>query len=419
MKEVMVMKDLLTCCMGLDIHKDTIVACLLTGMTDTKPESEIRTFSTLRPGMQELRTWVTECGCKHIAMESTGIYWQPIYETLEDCFESEIELLVVNARHMKNVPGKKTDMRDSEWIATLLRAGLLNGSFIPHKEIRELRHLTRYRKSIVYDVTSQKNRIEKFLQSSGFRLSSFISDVFGASGRNILRHLMTYGFMTIEALDSCLKTQTRKNIKEIMVAVNGTLSQHQREFLKMMFTHLEQLEKHRKEIETSINNTVQKFSEAMALLCSIPGIDVTAASSIIAEIGVDMSKFPTSEHICSWAGLAPGNYESAGKKKAASITKGNPYIKSMLCEVSWVIAGKRSTYLSGWYWRIKQQKGAKRAVIALARKTLVIIYTILKSKTPYDENAFEQRRQKCLQKRTSKMINELSRLGYRVEHVAC
>jgi len=404
--------------MGLDIHKDTIVACLLVGETDKKPEREIRTFSTLIPGMNELRKWVEETKCNHIAMESTGIYWQPIYETLEDCFDSEIRLLVVNARHMKNVPGKKTDMRDSEWIATLLRAGLLNGSFIPAKEIRELRHLTRYRKSIVYDVTSQKNRIEKFLQSSGFRLSSFISDIFGASGKNILRHLISCGSMTIEALNTCLKTKTRKNINEIMVAVNGTLSLHQREFLKMMFNQLEQLEKHRKEVENSINSFIEQFSEAMSLLCSIPGIDIIAASAIIAEIGVDMSKFPTSEHICSWAGLAPGNNESAGKRKTASITKGNPYIKSMLCEVSWVIAGKRNTYLSGWYWRIKQQKGAKRGIIALARKNLVIIYTLLKFKHPFNESAFEQRKQKCQQKRTSKLISELTRLGYHVERTA-
>jgi transposase len=404
--------------MGLDIHKDTIVACLLTGEVDNKPESEIRTFSTLIPDMQELRKWVEESGCHHIAMESTGIYWQPVYETLEDCFASEITLLVVNARHMKNVPGKKTDMRDSEWISTLLRAGLLSGSFIPDKEIRELRHLTRYRKSIVRDITSQKNRIEKFLQSSGFRISSFISDIFGASGRNILQHLVSHGFMTMEALDGCLKTKTRKNIKEIMVAVNGNLSMHQRGFLKMMLGHLEELEKHRGEIEISVSAFVERFSEEMLLLCSIQGISVTASSSVISEIGTDMSRFPTSEHICSWAGLAPGNNESAGKKKAVAINKGNPYIKSMLCEVAWVIAGKRNTYLSGWYWRIKQQKGAKRGIIALARKILVIIYTILKSKKPFDEGVFEQRKQKNQQKRASKLIHELTSLGYSVERVA-
>jgi len=411
------MEDLLTCCMGLDIHKDTIVACLLTGATETKPEKEIRTFSTLIPDMLKLRAWVEETNCQHIAMESTGIYWTPIYEILEDCFDSEITLLVVNARHIKNVPGKKTDMKDAEWIATLIRAGLLSGSFIPDKEVRELRNLTRYRKSVVRDVSAQKNRIEKFLQSSGFRLSSFISDIFGASGRNIMNHLTIHGSIDLVALDACLKTKTRKKIDTIMIAVNGTLSSHQQSVLRMMLTHLEQLENHRKEVELAIEESVEQFSEAMFFLCSIPGIDVTASSSIIAEIGIDMSRFPTAQHICSWAGLAPGNNESAGKRKSSSITKGNPYIKSMLCEVAWVVAGKRNTYLANWYWRIKQNRGAKRAIIALARKLLVMIYTMLKSQQPFDDSRFEQRRQQCQEKRTSKLIKELNRLGYRIEAI--
>ena len=368
--------------------------------------------------MLKLRAWVEESNCQHIAMESTGIYWTPIYETLEDCFDSEITLLVVNARHIKNVPGKKTDMKDAEWIATLLRAGLLNGSFIPDKEVRELRHLTRYRKSVVRDVSAQKNRIEKFLQSSGFRLSSFISDIFGASGRNIMNHLTIHGSIDLAALDACLKTKTRKKIDTIMIAVNGTLSPHQQNVLRMMLAHLELLENHRKEVELAIEEFVEQFSEAMFFLCSIPGIDVTASSSIIAEIGIDMSRFPTAEHICSWAGLAPGNNESAGKRKSSSVTKGNPYIKSMLCEVAWVIAGKRNTYLANWYWRIKQNRGAKRAVIALARKLLVMIYTMLKSKQPFDDSRFEQRKQQCQERRTSKLIKELNRLGYQIQAIS-
>lgn len=328
------MTDLLECCMELDIHRDIIVACLLKGALGTKPDAEVHSFSTLIPGMQELQDWVIESNCHYIAMESTGIYWHPIYETLETCFDSDINLLVVNARHMKNVPGKKTDIRDSEWIATLLRAGLLNGSFVPDKSFRELRHLTRCRKSIIFDITSQKNCIDKFLQSGGFRLSMFLSDIFGASGRNIMRYLFTHGQISFEALDGCLKTKTRHKINDIMIAVNGTLSPHQCACLKLMFEFLEQIETHRKQIEESITQEVEKHSATLVLLCSIPGIDVTAASSIIAEIGTDMSKFPTAEHISSWAGLSPGNNESAGKRKSARINKGNPYIKSMLCEVA-------------------------------------------------------------------------------------
>jgi len=322
--------------------------------------------------------------------------------------------LVVNARHMKNVPGRKTDMRDAEWIATLLRAGLLKGSFIPDKSIRELRHLSRYRKSIVHDITSQKNRIDKFLQSSGFRFPAFLSDTFGASGRNIIRHLIAYGSIDRSALDKCLKTKTRNRIDEILIALNGSLSNHQRAFLQMIFEHLLRLEAHKVEVENAITEEILKHEDAMNLLCSIPGIDVTAAASIIAEIGTDMSAFPNSQHICSWAGLSPGNNESAGKRKSTHINKGNPYLKSMLCEVAWIISSKRILYLSGWYWRVKQRKGAKRATVALARKLLSLIYSMLKTGIPYNEECFEERKKHSERKHANRMITELQKLGYMI-----
>ena len=411
------MQDVLECCMGLDVHRDSIVACLLIGPIGATPECEVRTFGTLAPEIAKLRDWVLERNCRTIAMESTGIYWHPTYELLEPCFEGEIELLVVNARHMKNVPGKKTDIRDAEWIATLLRAGLLKGSFIPKKTFRELRHLTRYRKKIVSDITSQKNRIDRFLHSSGFRLSMFLSDIFGVSGRNIMRYLVAHGSIDRDALDKCLKTKTRNRIEEILISVNGNLSAHQRNFLDMMLGYLEQIELHKKQVESSIDAEILKHTEALSLLSSVPGIDVTSAAAVIAEIGTDMTAFPTAQHLCSWAGLSPGNNESAGKRKSVHTGKGNNYLKAMLCEIAWVISSKRTLYLSGWYWRIKQRKGAKRAVIALSRKLLSIIYTMLKTGTPFNEDCFEQRRKQCEQKRTSRMIHELTKLGFRVEAV--
>jgi len=408
------MKDLLELCCGLDVHKDKIVACVLSGDIGKTATSEIKEFSTLNPDMITLREWLVSINCRHVAMESTGIYWQPIYEILEAA-SIEMTLLVVNARHMKNVPGKKTDMRDAEWIATLLRAGLLNGSFIPDKDIREFRRLTRYRKSIVQDITSQKNRIEKFLQSTGFRLSTFISSIFGVSGRNVISHLIEHGTIDIEALNGCLKTQTRLKINDIMVAVNGTLSESQRTFLSMLMAHLDMIENHLAEIEAQIQTAARQFESAISIVCSIEGLGVTSSSAVLAEIGIDMSRFKTAEHLCSWAGLSPGNNESAGKKKSACITKGNPYVKSMLCEIAWVIAGKRNLYLSRWYWRIKQRKGAKKAIIALARKLLVIIYTMLKNGTFFDEELFEIRRAAAEQQRTNRYIHELNKLGYTVE----
>lgn len=409
------MKDLLEISCGLDIHKEKIVACILKGPLGCPTTSEIREFTTLISGMAALRDWIISQNCQHIAMESTGIYWMPVYEILEDCYSGDITLLVVNARHMKNVPGKKTDMRDSEWIATLLRAGLLNGSFIPDKQIREFRDLNRYRKSIIRDITSQKNRIEKFLQRSGFRLSSFVSDIFGVSGRNIILHLIEHGQIDRKALDSCLKTKTRNRIDEILMSVNGTLPEHQKSFLKTLMSHYDSLCKHLDGVEASLEKDMEPFAIPIQQLCSIYGISTIASCAIIAEIGTDMSAFKTAEHICSWAGLSPGNNESAGKRKSASIMKGNPYIKSMLCEVAWVIAGKRNTYLSTWYWRIKQKKGAKKAIIALARKLLVIIYTMLKQGTFFDESCFESRRRNSQQKQIDRYIKELEKQGYHVE----
>ena len=409
------MKDLLEISCGLDIHKEKIVACVLTGPLGKPTHSEIREFTTLIPDMIALRDWIISHNCHHVAMESTGIYWMPIYEILEDAFSGNITLLVVNARHMKNVPGKKTDMRDSEWISTLLRAGLLNGSFIPEKRIREFRDLNRYRKSIIRDITSQKNRIEKFLQSSGFRLSSFVSDIFGASGRNIIWYLIEHGQIDRAALDSCLKAQTRKRIDEILMSVNGTFSDHQKAFLKILMDHYESLKEHLCEIETALEEDMSPFALQIEQLNSIYGISTTASCAIIAEIGIDMKPFKTAENICSWVGLCPGNNESAGKRKTTSVTKGNPYIKSMLCEIAWVIAGNRNTYLSAWYWRIKQKKGAKKAIVALARKLLVIIYTMLKQGTIFDESCFEARRKNCEQKQISRYIRELEKHGYHVE----
>ena len=295
------------------------------------------------------------------------------------------------------------------------RYGLLNGSFIPEKRIREFRDLNRYRKSIIRDITSQKNRIEKFLQSSGFRLSSFISDIFGASGKNIILHLIEHGQIDRTALDSCLKTKTRNHIDEILMSVNGTLSEHQKKFLKILMNHYDSLKEHLNEIEKDLEQDIEPFILQVQQLNSIYGISTTASCAIIAEIGVDMKPFKTAEHICSWAGLCPGNNESAGKRKSTSVTKGNPYIKSMLCEIAWVIAGKRNTYLSAWYWRIKQKKGAKKAIVALARKLLVIIYTMLKQGTLFDESCFEARRKNCEQKQLSRYIRELEKHGYHVE----
>ena len=410
------MQDILDCCCGLDIHKESIVACLLKGPIcgELSPCREIKEFGTQLKDLAALKRWLEEHACYYVAMESTGIYWQPIYAVLETALSDEMHLLVVNARHMKNVPGKKTDMRDAEWIATLLRAGLLKGSFVPEQDIRNLRQFTRYRKAIVRDITSQKNRVEKLLQSSGFRLSSFLSDIFGSSGKAIMDQVVRVGYISDQCLANCLRGRARLKATEILSNLNGTLSAPQRKLLQMQLAHLQDLQDNMHEVEAEIESAFSQFQEPIQLLDSIPGIDLTAAYAILAEIGQSMMAFPTAQHICSWAGLAPGNHESAGKKKKQRVSPGNNYLKTILCEVAWVIAMHKDQYLSGWYWRLKHRTDAKRAIVALARKLLVIIYTMLKTNQSFDERKFQERREAVQHRHVSRMVSELSRLGYTV-----
>ncbi|WP_227764392.1 IS110 family transposase [Zhaonella formicivorans] len=408
------MQDILEICCGLDVHKETVVACLLKGNVDGEPVKTIRTFSTLLAGLDEMKVWLENENCRHVAMESTGIYWQPVYNVLEEAFDGSMVLIVANARHMKNVPGKKTDMKDAEWIATLLRAGLLEGSFVPSKPIRELRNLTRYRKSIIEEITSQKNRIEKHLQSCGFKLSTFLTDIFGVSGRAIMDHLSHHGKISAREVENFVKGRAKNKLHEIKQAVNGKMDVHQREFLKLLLGWLDQHYEHLRQVEQNLEEKLAQYQRQLEQLDGIPGIDKTAAAAILAEIGIDMSRFKTAEHICSWAGLSPGNNESAGKKKSTRTTNGNTYLKRILCEVAWCITRIRQSYLSSWYWKIKQRRGAKKALVALARKVLVIIYNLLKNDADYDETSFEKAKQKQEKFRVKRIIAEAKKLGLEV-----
>lgn len=326
------MQAILDICCGLDVHKESVVACILkTNFSSNgsieNVDKEIKVFQTFLDDLTNLKHWIESHNCHHVAMESTGVYWCPVYDVLETSFNDDIEILVTNARHMRNVPGKKTDIKDAEWIATLLRAGLLNGSFIPPVDIRELRQLTRYRKNIVEDINKQKNRIEKSLQQAGFKLSTFLSDVFGVSGRNLINVLINKGTLTPSDVDKEVTRISETKKSEIKYSINGTLNTHQRNFIKMQLILLDELTNHLNTIETSISLVSSKFEEQINRLDTIPGIAKTSATAIIAEIGIDMSKFKTAEHFCSWAGLAPGDNESAGKKKVLESTLAIPILK--------------------------------------------------------------------------------------------
>ena len=316
------MQTFLNICCGMDVHKDSVVACILKtqnpvitklGMEDTV--AEIREFKTFPDDLAHLRKWLESEGCCHVAMESTGVYWCPVYEALEGAYDGKMELIVTNARHMSNVPGKRSDINDSEWIASLLRAGLLRASFIPPVDIRQLRQMTRYRKNVVGDINTQKNRIEKSLQQAGFKLSTFLSDIFGTSGRNLMRILIQKGYITPSDVEYATTRISPAKKAEIKLAINGKLSGHQRQFLKMQLNHLDELIAHLSTVELSITELSGQFKTDIDRLDTIPGIAGTAATAIIAEIGTDMSKFPTADHFCSWAGVVPGSNISAGKKK--------------------------------------------------------------------------------------------------------
>jgi transposase len=259
---------------------------------------ELRTFDTFRDGLHELRSWLEDNDCRYVAMESTGVYWCPVYDVLEDAFDGDIKIFVVNARHMKNVPGKKTDAKDAEWIADLMRYGLLKGSFIPQKNIRELRELTRYRKNIVQDISKQKNRIEKTLQIAGFKLSSFLTDIFGVTGRALINVLIDQGFLTNDDVEQLTKHIASKKSDEIKRVLTNQISIHHRNVLDMQIKHLDELISHLSSVEMSVAELSTPFEDEIKRLDTVPGISLTAATAVVAEIGTDMSKFPTSEHIC-------------------------------------------------------------------------------------------------------------------------
>ena len=310
-------------CAGLDVHQETIVACVLKGELDNKPKSEIRTYGTYTKDLEELHEWLLEEEVKQVAMESTGVFWKCVWNIIED---ERYEIKLANAREIKNMPGRKTDVKDAQWIAELLRCGLIKGSFVPNVEIRELRDLTRYRRKIIQQASAEKNRIHKILQDANIKITTDISDIFGDTGRKILEMIIEGKEITnedlIEVTSGRGKASLREKIPQIKEAIKGTTREHHKKMLKLIYEHLKYLEKEQKEIEKLIDEACEEYRKEIELLDSIPGIDQDSAKAIIAEIGVDMNQFPTVKNLTSWAGMSPGNNESAGVKKKENQQKG-------------------------------------------------------------------------------------------------
>ena len=363
-------------CCGLDVHKKSITACVLT------PEGkEIRTFGTMTDDLEELVEWLKQKQVTHVAMESTGVYWKPIYNLLE---AEPIDVLVVNAQHIKAVPGRKTDVKDAEWIADLLRHGLLRGSYIPDRAQRELRELVRYRRSLIEERARELNRIQKVLEGANIKLASVVSDINGVSAQQILRALIE-GTDDPAVLAQLAKGRLKQKIGELRRALKGIMGPHQRMMLSEQCRHIEYLDEAIARLNREIKERTRPFHEALELMETIPGVGRQSAEHIIAEIGTDMSRFPTAAHVASWAGMAPGNHESAGKRLSGRTRKGNKKLRACLVECARAAARTKNTYLSAKYHRIAKRRGANRASVAVGRTILEIIYSVLTRKEPYRE----------------------------------
>jgi transposase len=371
-------------CAGLDVHSETIVACVITGKREEDYFQEIATFPTLTKDLYKLLKWLEGHGVTHIAMESTGVYWKPVFNILEDFFD----ITLANAQRIKNVPGRKTDVSDAEWIAKLLRIGLIEKSFVPPVDIRNLRDLTRLRKKWIGHLTSEKNRIQKVLECSNIKLSSVISDVFGVSGRKLLERLIEQGYVDASDVENNIHGKMAGKKQIITDSLFGTLNEHQIFLIKQSWQHIIYLESLISEIEERIDVLLQNYQAEMNLLLTIPGIKKDTAAIIIAEMGVDMGQFPTSQNLSSWAGVSPGNHESAGKRKSTKTVKGNPHIKAALCEAAWAVSRCRNRWLATKYWSIAARRGKKKALVAMSHRMLRIIYSMLLNKEPFKEMQF-------------------------------
>jgi transposase len=397
-------------CCGLDVHTKTVVACLIVNGRKTT-----RTFGTMTEELLGLSDWLLEAGCPIVAMESTGGYWKPIYNVLEGV----CEVMLVNAYHVKQVPGRKTDVRDCEWIADLLRHGLLRASFIPPSPIRDLRELTRYRASLVRDRTRFANRVQKLAESGNIKLSQVVSDALGVSGRRMLRAL-AQGERDLDRLVALADRQLEPKREQLRKALDGRLTGAQCYVLGELLDRYDETQVAIARVGDQIKKEVESeqqdpfLAEAIRLLDEITGIGPEVAQVIVSEIGMDMSRFPSAKHLSSWAGVCPGNNESAGKRRSGKTTKGNVALKTALTQAAWGASRKKGTYLAITYDRFKARLGPKRAIVAIAHKILVIVYHMLSKREAYREVEITEMFRRPVEQERARLIAKLRDLGVTV-----
>jgi transposase len=397
-------------CCGLDVHAKTVVACL-----NVSGKKTTRTFSTMTDELLKLADWLLESGCPIVAIESTGVYWKPVYNVLE----SVCEVWLVNAHHVKNVPGRKTDVRDCDWLSDLLRHGLLRASFIPPAPIRDLRELTRYRATLVRDRTQIGNRVLKVAESANVKLASVLSDALGVSGRRMLRALAE-GETDLDRVVALADRQLDAKRGQLRRAVDNRLTAAQRFVLKESLDRYEEVERAIARVSEAITQEVESeqqdpfAAEAIRLLTQITGVGGRVAEVIVAELGLDMSRFPSDKHVSSWAGLCPGTNQSGGKRRPGKTTKGDAALKLALTQAAWAAARKKGSYLALRYQQLKGRLGAKRAIVAIAHKILVIAYQMLRKREDYREPQMAERAKLAIEQERARLLRKLGTLGLKV-----
>lgn len=394
-------------CCGLDLHKKSVTACRVVPGADGRPAPEVRTFGTMTADLLALGDWLEAGGVTHVAMESTGVYWKPVWNLFEDRFA----LLLVNAAHVKVVPGRKRDVGDAAWLAELLRHGLLRASFVPDRPAREVRELTRYRSGLVRERTAEVNRLQKTLEGANIKLASVVSDVTGVSARAMLAELVA-GTEDAAALADLAVGQLRRKLPALEQALTGRMSAHQRFMLAQHLGHIDGLDEQIAAVGAEVAERMRPFEAELAVLDSIPGIGRWSAEVILAEIGPDMGRFPTDGHLASWAGMCPGHDESAGKRRSGKTRKGSPWLRVTLTEAAYAAGRSKDPYLSGRYGRLIARRGKKKAAIAVGRSILELCHHLLGTGQLYDPQ--HSRPTPVPISEETRLVRQLEKLGHRV-----
>jgi transposase len=402
------MEQLIERCCGLDVHRNTVASCVRVPGPKGKRQQEVRTFGTTTAELLALRDWLEAHGVTHVAMESTGVYWKPVFYVLEEAFTC----LLVNAAHIKQVPGRKTDVKDCVWIAQCLECGLLRGSFVPPAPIRELRDLTRHRRVLIEERTRAANRLHKLLQDAGIKLASVATNILGVSGRAMLEALV-HGTTDPEVLADLARGRLRKKLPALREALAGRFRPHHAFLVSQLLAHMDYLEEAISAVSTEVEGRLAPFAQHLTHLDTIPGIDRRTAEVLIAELGVDMSYFPSEHHLASWAAICPGNNESAGKHRSGRTRRGNRWLRTALVEAAWA-ATRTDSALAARYRRVMRHRGHKKAVVAVAHAMLRVVYHLLAEGTTYREPGADYYDRRHAQRVRRRAIQLLERQGYRV-----